>query len=382
MSKRTTIGKPTIGRYLGGDPAIAERLEASLAFTDLPERATHGFHTYPAGLHPDAARELIAAFPGDSVLDPFCGGGTVLVEALLAGRRAVGRDLSPTAVRVSRARAWRADEPTLTRVRSAARRFAEVAQRATDEPEDILEAIREWYAPHVRFELESLRRQIAESEADIRPILAALFSSILIKVSWRRSDTSAQRETHHRPAGTTSILFHKRARSYARAVAELRDATPPGTPEAEVRPGDARRIQLDAPVDLVLSSPPYPGTYDYLPLQHLRTLWMGDPTRNWLNDEIGARRAWRAGERAAKRDWAADTEAWMKSSAQALRPGGHLVVVIGDGLTPGGAIDTVEVSEQSARKAGLAPVARASVERPDHARETVRWEHVLAWRRN
>ena len=32
---------------------------------------------------------------------------------------------------------------------------------------------------------------------------------------------------------------------------------------------------LDAPVGLVVSSPPYPGTYDYGGLQALRMLWLG-----------------------------------------------------------------------------------------------------------
>ena len=40
------------------------------------------------------AREAIEAFtqPGETVLDPFCGGGTTLVEAVSLGRRAAGLD--------------------------------------------------------------------------------------------------------------------------------------------------------------------------------------------------------------------------------------------------------------------------------------------------
>jgi site-specific DNA-methyltransferase (adenine-specific) len=42
--------------------------------------------------------------PGGVVLDPCCGSGTTLVAALAAGRRAVGCDVSPAAVRISRQR--------------------------------------------------------------------------------------------------------------------------------------------------------------------------------------------------------------------------------------------------------------------------------------
>ena len=73
-----------------GDTAAAAVLEAALRCSGRVERATHGFHTWPAGLNPDAAR-LLLGLGGGPVLDPFCGGGTVLVAALLGGRPARGR---------------------------------------------------------------------------------------------------------------------------------------------------------------------------------------------------------------------------------------------------------------------------------------------------
>lgn len=42
--------------------------------------------------------------PDGLVLDPCCGSGTTLVAALAAGRKAIGMDISPEAVRIARAR--------------------------------------------------------------------------------------------------------------------------------------------------------------------------------------------------------------------------------------------------------------------------------------
>lgn len=42
--------------------------------------------------------------PGGTVLDPCCGSGTTLVAAVAAGRRAIGCDVNPDAVRITRAR--------------------------------------------------------------------------------------------------------------------------------------------------------------------------------------------------------------------------------------------------------------------------------------
>ena len=66
--------------------------------------APHDFYRYPARFSPVFAREAIKTFtqPGDFVLDPFCGGGTTLVEALSLGRRAAGMDVSSLATFLAR----------------------------------------------------------------------------------------------------------------------------------------------------------------------------------------------------------------------------------------------------------------------------------------
>jgi hypothetical protein len=66
--------------------------------------APHDFYRYPARFSPIFAREAIKTFtmPGDFVLDPFCGGGTTLVEALSLGRRAAGMDVSSLATFLAR----------------------------------------------------------------------------------------------------------------------------------------------------------------------------------------------------------------------------------------------------------------------------------------
>ncbi|MCB9679542.1 MAG: hypothetical protein H6737_30835 [Alphaproteobacteria bacterium] len=381
MARRTAAAQQHRGRFRFGDDAVVDVLEAALLHEGGEPRLTHGFHTYPAGLHPDAARDLVQSFEGQRMLDPFCGGGTTLIEARVAGRSAVGRDISPIAVLVAKARTATPDEELLTLFRSTARKLTEAARHARDlPPEPILTAVEKWYARHALWELEAIRKGIHEADPRVRNLLWACFSSLLVKVSWRASDTSGRREKHHRPAGTTAVLFHKKVRELARREAELRDAVPPGTPEADVAFADARSLSLDRQVQLVVTSPPYPSTYDYLPLQHLRHVWLEERQPSW-EAEIGPRRDWRDGAAEAKKRWAGDTMRWTARAAALLEPGGHLVVVIGDGLTPQGGVDTAKATEDAAREAGLAVIGRASVERPDHARNTVRWEHAFAFRK-
>ena len=102
-SQRVAGPPPPLSVRTSGDPTLAAAMAAAVSASGRVERATHGFHTYPAGMHPDCAAAVIQACAGD-VHDPFCGGGTVLVEAALAGRGASGTDLSPIALLVASAR--------------------------------------------------------------------------------------------------------------------------------------------------------------------------------------------------------------------------------------------------------------------------------------
>lgn len=65
---------------------------------------THNFYRYPARFSPRFVRAAILAFsnPGDTVFDPFMGGGTTLVEASVMGRKGVGTDINPLALFVAR----------------------------------------------------------------------------------------------------------------------------------------------------------------------------------------------------------------------------------------------------------------------------------------
>jgi len=71
-------------------------------FRDISTKEyTHGFHQYPARMHPEIAKRLIEKYirkSSDIVFDPFMGSGGVLVESMLHGNNSVGIDLNPFAV--------------------------------------------------------------------------------------------------------------------------------------------------------------------------------------------------------------------------------------------------------------------------------------------
>jgi DNA modification methylase len=70
---------------------------------------THNYYRYPARFSPRFAATAIANFsePGDLVVDPFVGGGTTVVEACVAGRRAVASDINSLATFITRVKTTR-----------------------------------------------------------------------------------------------------------------------------------------------------------------------------------------------------------------------------------------------------------------------------------
>ncbi|MGB9123537.1 MAG: DNA methyltransferase, partial [Candidatus Angelobacter sp.] len=65
---------------------------------------THDYYRYPARFSPEFVRSVITSFShrGDTVIDPFMGGGTTAVEALAAGRNFIGSDLNPLATFITK----------------------------------------------------------------------------------------------------------------------------------------------------------------------------------------------------------------------------------------------------------------------------------------
>lgn len=70
-----------------------------------PKYVAHGIHAYKGKFYPQLAKSLFNLANlsyGDTILDPFCGSGTVLLEGNLNGFHTVGFDINPIALKVAK----------------------------------------------------------------------------------------------------------------------------------------------------------------------------------------------------------------------------------------------------------------------------------------
>jgi DNA modification methylase len=410
-----------------GEPEVARALGRALEVGE-GGGLTHGFHTYPARMHPETARRALAALgvgPGRLVVDPFCGSGTVLVEAVRAGAPAVGVDASPLAVLVARAKVW--DAPA-SRRQELVLRARDIAARVIEEGKAARRKQRQtpvvksppsgghsaaaggraaaaggraaaaggraaaaggraaagggsfdwgaWFEPHVRREVTSLRDRLSDLPDELRDPLRAVLSSVLVKVSRRASDTRSETVERAIGRGMPARLFAARAEELARGLDALWRAAPRGTPAPRVLLGDARALPLgDGEAHAILTSPPYAGTYDYLENQRMRLAFLGLPEDPLAGAEIGARRGFSGGPvevAAAIAAWEGDFLRALVEIARVLAPGRSAALLVGDSIA--GALTSTSASRpravradaavaRLAPRAGLTVVAVASMAR-------------------
>jgi hypothetical protein len=370
-------GKVTLGGDADAAKALAHALDVPPSTEkegEGPDRAhVHGFHTYPARMHPITARRLVDAFAprAGRVLDPFCGSGTVLVEAMLAGRHAIGTDLNPLAVELATLKTRVCTRDELDALVLAAR---EVAAHADARRKGRAGATRRYppedvalFEPHVLLELDGIRDGIAHAPAELRMPLLLVLSALVGKVSRKEGDTSEKTGARRIAAGYTAKIFTRKTEELAHRLDELARAMPRPAPRVSIALDDATRLRTVAPasIDAVVTSPPYVATYDYLAHHALRMRWLGLDARAFERGEIGARRRFnRLRGDDARQAWSDELASVLRATARTLATRGNVVLLIADSAVGRDALRAHDIVAEIADASGLEPVARASQERP------------------
>jgi SAM-dependent methyltransferase len=278
--------------------------------SDFP-RLTHYIFRYPAKFHPPVVRALLERYsrPGDTVFDPFCGSGTLLVEALKARRRAIGSDIDPLAIAVAQAK--------VTPLEAKARRKAidhvldlfalyERTPAAYDElmwrdftddefnAEQIdcwheipdLPRIEHWFRRYVICDLANIRRALAEVDCrpDVRHFLHIVFGSIIrnasnadpVPVSGLEVTAHMRRLELEGRRINPFDLMRNALRRADQAITELVEKLPTASSTAKVFTADATRLPKSIGiVDAVITSPPYHNAVDYYRRHLLEMYWLG-----------------------------------------------------------------------------------------------------------
>jgi hypothetical protein len=199
----------------------------------------HGVHEYKGKFNPQLARALVnVADPhATSLLDPFCGSGTTLVEGLRLGMSVAGIDRSPLAAWISRVKTAMLTEQRDSKLReqfdclrkeaSLAMERGQCTGHATYVPPldgMTLEYLKKWFPSEVLAGLLGALGISAEEPGLAAELVRLAVSGIVRSVSWQLpEDLRIRRRPPSWTPPDVAGLFDKACRLIDTALAELSD---------------------------------------------------------------------------------------------------------------------------------------------------------------
>jgi DNA modification methylase len=319
-------------------------------FAENTQYLLHNLHSYPARFIPQIPKRAIERWssPGEIVLDPFCGCGTALLEALLAGRRAIGVDNNGVAILISHAKIqrykagdFRALEKLIARVESWLAGEEKAFIRSAKQYAPKYENREKWFSDEAIRDLSALRAAIHQLPVIARVLGLAVFSHIIVLASRQDSDTRyAAVERSYRPRWAWEAWARKMKEAVQRA---LETSSRILGPKPKLIRSDCRSLKSisSGTVQLIVTSPPYLNAYDYHKYHRHRLHWTGQDVAFARNLEIGNHDTFtRRG--ATPHKYFADMQQCFEEWRRVLRPGGRAFVAIGDSIVSGKFVPVAE----------------------------------------
>lgn len=289
---------------------------------------THGIHQYPARMVPQLAERLIRRYTskGQVVFDPFCGSGTVLLEAYRNGRKSCGSDINPLAALITRVKCSPLDDKTVEQLSTKILEDAE-KERMFPLKYDLPEApnLKYWFRQSVIQDLACIRASISrlDMDEDYRDFFRVCFSSTIYDVAnldkgdnpyFLRTLKGEKLEAFKPNALRTFRVKIDETRSRIRDLARLLGETKGELFKPKIVLGDSRELVKDIPrFDLMLTSPPYgeeKNTMSYMRFAKLACYWLG-----YTSKELKSLEATSLG---ARPNDAADWQPWSKELRRLL----------------------------------------------------------------
>lgn len=346
---------------------------------------THGLHRFPAKYIPQIPRWAIRQFASDDsvVLDPFMGSGTSLVEGMCSARKTYGTDIDPLARLISSAKIGKYDVVHLEALASTI-----LAAETRDPiscflPMQGVQNIEHWFKPESWAALTILYQTIDSLDCSSveQDFFFCVFSSILRCVSnaddqTQKTYVSGTLKKYPPPVWDT---FKRSLAKAIKGVEQLDSVRRTGS--AEILDGSALSIPLaDRTVDLVVTSPPYLDSVDYMYNFMLEYFWIGPRIGVTSRADFNLRRRISVGaknpsqrvnelppsildlvrmdeipayRREAVLSYFNSMSLHFEEAARVMKDGGRYVLVIGNSQAQAGVIPVHDCLLRIAREAGL-----------------------------
>ena len=294
----------------------------------------HTLHPYPAKFIPQIPRKAIETWSkkGELIYDPFVGAGTTLLEASLMGRPSIGTDNNSVAILVSKAKTKVYGPAAVRTLETFSSEFDRLIAKKKPKRELIPnnKNFLYWFSEEVLDRLSALKSLILAIPEPAQTMLMAVFSSIIVRVSYQDSDTRyANTGKIVKPMDVDRAFKAK----LANVLCQLSETVAPGRAAVSVKEADARNVPFikSGSVSLIVTSPPYLNAYDYHKYHRQRIHWIDGSVEFARDIEIGSHDEFTRAN-ATPDQYFMDMDACFAEWARVLKTGGRCFIVIGDAI--------------------------------------------------
>lgn len=380
----------TVQPIVADPPDVSTGLALAAQQASDQHHRVHAIHSYPGRFAPEVSASLIEAFTaqGETVLDPFCGSGTTLVEALRLGRNAIGVDVNPLAALITRVKCRRLSDRDRAAIRASvawARTLVEGFYRQVRlpgaQPAQLLFAFRErypafglelpqlipdadtigrlsqWFPSPAIYELALIVDVVRGSAAQAaKEFCLVALSAIVTSVSVRKSETRYLKVQRAVKPFDTLKRWALRVESMLDCLGHVE--SPGQSPTAQVYQADARCLMFigESCADFVLASPPYPNAFDYGAQHRLRLLLLGLQDTWSPQQEIGSHRRYSRARTNGEANYEQEVREVLLATRHVLRPGKMCALIVRGSRIGGAMSDNVGCVARAATSAGYVVV--------------------------
>ena len=316
---------------------------------------THTFHSYPARFIPQIPLTFIKLFTEeeDTVLDPFCGCGTTVVESFYNNRHSIGNDFNPLATLISKVKTTKVEKQKLMYLLSMLPESLDTSRIDKDKIQKRLENlpkrnISELFDYHTVSELKAIKlllEEIKEKDVDLYDIGCLALSSTI----WAYVETGTRDDIYN--------SFSRRLYSITTELDKMNNLIK-YNPNVTIINGDSRNLDAvkSKSVDLIVTSPPYVNALDYYRTHMYNMFWLDIDIGIFKKHEIGSHSHFVANRFRLLSEYLGDMLRSMIEMNRVLKKGKICAIVIGNSSLEYELIESHKFFEDMAKFIGFLPL--------------------------